>query len=168
MSCSRRVDGPQPVLASSSTQTEQYRDQNCEMMHKSMTPEIPRHTLFVRDRLDPLMRSKDPYLTRNYVQEHSIKCRRMDLYTGRPISPKTGELDKTSELFTRPYPHDAMSRLMEEHRPWEDPDTGVDYTLGRWQPSAGNWWHARRIIYVLDMYLTGSWELFENSNWELF
>lgn len=45
------------------------------------------HTWFACRILGSLVRSREPYLERDYLQKHAIECRPMDFYTGVLFHP---------------------------------------------------------------------------------
>ena len=142
-------------------------------MEPPETPHLPAHVLFIRSRILPVLKSKDPYLSSEYMEEHCIESRRMDLYTGRPLSLENGEPDESSELFTQLYSWDAMDRAIEENKPWKDSSDDDEHHL-EWDPDLHAWWKAVMTGRVLNRYLSGHHMealedvcgVLDDTNWE--
>jgi len=118
-----------------------------------MKPAIPAHLSFVRSRLAPLVKSKDDYLSPDYLEKYPIECRGLDFYGGTPLDLTSNQPDSYAQKFTQLIPYERMNQSIRAAQPWKDSDYGDSSHLGSWDPDLDNWWHAKKIADFINMYL---------------
>lgn len=132
----------------------------------------PALALFVRAPLAPLLKTTDPHLSPAYLEDHRIKCRRLDFESGATLDRAGRKADPNAKRYTRLVPPQEMQEAVNKTQPWISPHYGTLKTL-HWDEGLDGWWHAYIIGNHLSMYLdsnkngdipgliesTGWWEL---------
>lgn len=88
------------------------------------------------------------------MRAFGIKCRRLDLFRGIPLDPKSHKPDLHAERFMQPTPYEDMENDLISRKPWIDAFDGSAIDLSHWDENLDNWWHALELFTLIDTYLT--------------
>ncbi|KEZ41887.1 hypothetical protein SAPIO_CDS6577 [Scedosporium apiospermum] len=116
-----------------------------------MDSKHPAHTFFVRPRLAPVRKLQDDYVSPEYLGANAIECLGLDFTSGTPLDPRTNKPERHAEPFTQLFPFKDMERAILANKPWVS--GGWTYDLDGWDTALDNWWHAKKIVDLLSLYL---------------